>query len=238
MRGSGVIYLSAVGGAGWQDEIVATPRITMIVQLDGAWGLDRAFALGYRFTDDGADRWTSRFNAFKAGEARAVRAGIAVMQEALNAALPADGGRVVVFGVPGSAERQLAAGRPVARLAAGLAESRHATLDLGLLVKEPHAPLHTRFTVAGREELLDIANYRTTRVYKDVENYLIVDDLFTRGATIERIMRAIRAGVPNARFSAVALGKTERRQYWLERGTELNNEAANAYEQLWVDNYR
>jgi hypothetical protein len=210
----------------------------MQVYLDGAWQLDRAFALGYRFTDDASELWTARFNAFKAGDERAVRAGIAVMQAAVAAAIPVPNEHVVVLGVPGSAERRLDPRKPVARLAAALAAARRATLDLDLIEKEPHPPLHTRYNAAERDQLLDTANHRATRIHGAVANYLIVDDLFTRGATIERIMRAIRCGVPAARFTAVALGKTERREYWRERDRDLENREAAAFEQMWTDNYR
>ena len=100
----------------------------MFVSLDRAWSVDRAFVIGYRFTDDSSDRWTARFNAFKADEERAIRAGIAIMQVAVQAAIPLPQEQVIVIGVPGSAERRLAAGKPVARLAAALAASteRHA----------------------------------------------------------------------------------------------------------------
>lgn len=210
----------------------------MFVNLDGTWDLECAFVLGYRFTDDASDRWTGRFNAFKAGDERAVRAGIAVMRAATKAAIPSPKGPAVVIGVPGSAERRIGAGKPVACLAAALASSRNATLDLALIEKEPHAPLHTKYTTAERQQLLDGAKHRATRVHKNVHNYVLVDDLFTRGDTIERIVRAIRIGVPESRFTAVALAKTERREYWRARNRELDNSEADAFEQLWVDNYK
>ena len=83
-----------------------------------------------------------------------------------------------------------------------------------------------------------MAKHRATRVHAHVRNYLIVDDLFTRGATIGRITGAISVGVPSARFTAVALGKAERREFWRGRNIELNNSEADAFEQLWVDNYK
>ena len=44
--------------------------------LDVNAGLAGSFTIGYRFTDDGADNWTARFNRFKAKKRVAIRGGV------------------------------------------------------------------------------------------------------------------------------------------------------------------
>jgi hypothetical protein len=203
----------------------------MYVSLDGAWLLQQAFVLGYRFTDNGSDLWTSRFNAFKAGRGDYVARMCAVMRHALHA-MPAPRGPIVVLGVPGSGVTQLAEG-PVRQLAQTVADVWGGTVDREMVQKNIHAPLHTRFSTSDRDELLDQAQYRVTHYHTGDVLYVLVDDLVTRGATMQRIVNAIRAQTSDARFMAIAAGKTERQQYWDERGEPISNDHATVYEAVW-----
>jgi predicted amidophosphoribosyltransferase len=208
----------------------------MRVRLDGTFNVGLALVIGYRFTDDAADKWTSRFNAFKAGDARAVRAALAVSNTALAEVAPPKG-PIIVVGVPGSGEEMLNPARPVGQLSAAVAGTWNAQLDLTLIRKTPHAPIHTQRRLEARRALLDQAQYQAVRSYEDVGTFVIVDDFITRGDTMQRIASCLYESHPHAGFAAYAVAKTENLQFWRDvRGVMLDNTRADRFEQVWNEN--
>jgi predicted amidophosphoribosyltransferase len=153
------------------------------------------------------------------------------------ATIEAPPGPIVVIGVPGSNEAQLADGQPVARLARAVAKQWRGTLDLTMVQKNPHSPIHGKRVVDERRAILDAANYRTTHNNEHAKTFVLVDDFLTRGDTMQRIITAIARGAPDAIFWALAIAKTENLDYWRGRGRELTNNEATEYEEAWTAVY-
>lgn len=204
----------------------------LVPRLDGAWECSRAYVLGYRFKDDSGELWTRRFNAFKAGEKSALRGGLAAMNALLQTIAPPPG-PIVVVGIPGSAETMLGDKKPVAWLAKLVAIRWKGTLDLKLIAKDPHEPIHSKYQTDERNAILDKANYRLAHNGSHATTYVIVDDFLTRGDTAQRIMTTIGTTVPEAKFWAVAMAKNEGLAYWRQQGTELTNNEATPYDKIW-----
>ena len=73
-----------------------------------------------------------------------------------------------------------------------------------------------------RKAILAAAEFRSKEMR--AATVLVLDDFITRGSTMSHIARAILKRNPGIRVFAVALGKTERRDYWHQRGVEISNE--------------
>lgn len=201
--------------------------------LDGGNDLDGAYAIGYRITDDdGTDPWTARFNRFKAKDGAAFAGGAAAVSGSMPALLKSLGvkpAEAVLVPALGSAETKAAANGQLATLAQQAATASGAQFSLGALSKQVHKPIHGIFSAGDREAELDKAAYASGKL--PAKTVFVFDDLITRGSTLNRIARAIKATNPGAKVYGVALAKTERRAYW---GTLTNAHVAKAWDDTWL----
>ncbi len=200
-------------------------------------GLTRAFTIGYRITDDPTDPWTSRFNAFKNLERNALRGGDAMMREAvaeLIAGIGLDASRTVFLPSLSSGETVASPHGVLGRLAKRCAAGVGAKFASDRITKKAHEKLHLHSDAAKRRAILSNADFRAQGIHAD--NVVIVDDFITRGDTMSHVAQAIRKRNSGLRIYAVALGKTERRQYWRERfGAELSNEHVPLrWRRIWI----
>ena len=109
--------------------------------------------------------------------------------------------------------------------AAGSSFSREA------VQKQAHNPLHGIYDAAGRTAELAKAAYQARRI-ADIRHAVIVDDFITRGSTMSRMAKALKASNPGITVHGVALGKTERRAYWGDRLT--NDNVDGRWDALWL----
>jgi hypothetical protein len=205
--------------------------------LDGGDDLDGAYTIGYRITDDdGADPWTARFNRFKAKDPAAFIGGakaVCTRVPALLESLGVDVKDAVFVPALGSGETQAADDGQLALLAKQAAKVTSAQFELSALSKQIHKPIHGIFNAGEREAELDKAAYIATKL--PATNVFVFDDLITRGSTLNRMARAIKAVNSDAKVYGVALAKTERRSFW---GTLTNDHVAKEWEELWQQGER
>src|SRR5258708_39566884 len=163
--------------------------------LDGGNDLDGAYVIGYRITDDdGTDQWTTRFNRFKAKHGAAFAGGAAAINGsmlALLGALRVKPAAAVFVPALGSGETQAAANGQIATLSQQAANTSGAQFSLGALSKQVHKPIHGIFNAGDREAELDKAAYVSGKL--PTKTVFVFDDLITRGSTLTRIARAIKA---------------------------------------------
>lgn len=204
--------------------------------LDDGAGLTAAFTIGYRFTDDSADDWTSRFNAFKNTQKPALYGGLNVMTVAvpqLVDGLRLERSRTILVPAIRSRESQASRNDTLSIIGHKAAESADVEFLIDAVQKQPHQPLHTLHSAEGRSDALDQAGYECTAV--DADNILIFDDFITRGSTQSRIARAVLGVNPGVRVYGIALCKTERRDYNRNvYGVELSNDhVPDKWRRLW-----
>ena len=194
--------------------------------LDEDEGLTRAFTVGYRLTDVGADPWTRRFNRFKKNQMRSLHGGLEMMKAAVPGlvdGLGLDPSRTVF--VPALSSRETVARKkgvlPV--VAQQCAAEAGTAFVRDALSKNAHEPLHKAGGAVDRCEILEGAGYRAKPI--DADSVFVFDDLITRGDTLSHVARAILKTSPKARVYGVALGKTERRSYQQETyGVDISND--------------
>jgi len=199
--------------------------------LDGGNDLDGAYTFGYRITDDASDPWTARFNRFKAKDGAAIAGGVVAIKGSMSELLGAFGVKAAdATFVPalGSGETKAAASGPLAVLAGETAKATGAQFTCDALSKKAHQPIHGIFDAGAREAELDKAEYVSGKI--STKTVFVFDDLITRGSTLNRIARAIKAANPGTKVSGVALAKTERRAFW---GTLTNDHVAGAWNDAW-----
>jgi Taurine catabolism dioxygenase TauD, TfdA family len=145
--------------------------------LDGGPGLEGAFTIGYRITDDAGELWTSRFNRFKAKNMEAFAGGLKMMREGmpgLVTALGIDPDKTVFVAALGSGETQARSDGQIPVLTRGCAEAVGAKFELNALSKQVHKPIHEIFNAAEREAELEKAAYTAGKLPAD--NVFIFDD--------------------------------------------------------------
>lgn len=199
--------------------------------LDGGDGLEGAFTVGYRITDDGSDPWTIRFNRFKAKNAEAFAGGLKMMRRGtpgLIKALGIDPAKAVFVPALGSGETQAKSEGQIAVLTRRCADAVGAKFELNALSKQAHKPIHEIFNAAEREAELDKAAYVAGKL--PAIDVFVFDDLITRGSTQSHIALAIKAANPKAKVYGIALAKTDRRSYW---GTLSNDHVSKNWDDLW-----
>ena len=204
--------------------------------LDENVGLTQAFTIGYRFTDDGGDDWTRRFNGFKAKQRGALRGGAAVMGCAapgLLRGLGLNAARTVFVPALSSGETVASENGVMWLLTRYCAELAQAGCVRDAITKKEHARLHHFFDADKRREILDDADFRSGRI--EADNILVFDDFITRGSTLSHIARALLASNPGVRIYGVALAKTERLRFHRERfDRELSNDhVPQRWERTW-----
>jgi len=207
-------------------------------RLDVNAGLSGSFVIGYRFTDDGADNWTARFNRFKAKNQAAIRGGINLMRTAvphLLKHLGLDASRTVFMPALSSSET-VASDKGVMSVMTRLcAEAANTGFVLDAITKRAHVPLHNSYNADRRREILDGAVYKSEKIRG--QTILIFDDFITRGDTLSHIAQAIHEANRGVSVYGIGLGKTERRSYHRERfGIEISNDhIPEKWEILWKE---
>lgn len=198
---------------------IGAPGIFYFKRTD-AW--DRPLvSLGWRITDRSDEPWTARFNAFKAGDERAVRAATTVGVELLANFAAWFGGNVSVVCACGHFDPHPLPNSPVSRLALAVATRFGWTFEPNLLRHRLHSRLSGVRDAGARRKLIDGA-YTAARATHD--RILIVDDFTTRGETMAEITRALVASRSTAKPWGFALGKTERQAWASMSGRQLNND--------------
>ncbi len=200
-------------------------------------GLTRAFAIGYRLTNDPKDAWTRRLNSFKAKQREALRGGAAMMGSAvpgLVGGLGLDVSKTVFVPALSSDETVASENGVLWRLAHYCAKVARAGFVGDAITKNAHERLHMYSDAHKRRGILDDADFRSKRM--PMGNVLIFDDFITRGATMSHIAGAMLGSNRGLRIFGVALGKTERRSYWQKSGVEISNEhVPQRWKRIWQD---
>ena len=193
--------------------------------LDEHAGLAHAFTVGYRFTDDGSEAWTSRFNRFKRKSSPAIYGGLELLQAAvprLVRGLGLDVSRTVFLPALSSAETTAAEKGVLPVVTCECARATGATFVRDAIRKKAHQPLHRFYTADKRRELLDAAKYRSAPI--EAATVLVFDDFITRGDTLSHVAQAILSANPRVTVYGVGLAKTERRAFWKGQGVEISND--------------
>ena len=193
--------------------------------LDEDEGLARAFTIGYRFTDDRNEAWTSRFNRFKRKSPPALYGGLELLQAAvppLVRGLGLDVSRTVFLPALASAETTAAEKGVLPVVTRECARAAGATFVRDAIRKKAHQPLHLYSRANKRREILDGADYRSAPI--EAASVLVFDDFITRGDTLSHVARAILGANPGVTVYGVGLAKTERRGFWKGQGVEISND--------------
>jgi hypothetical protein len=196
-------------------------------RLDRADHLVQVLCLGYRFTDDSSERWTAFVNRVKNNQDGAVGRAEDVLRTAVSG-IQFPNKPVIVVAILGSGDTSTRQGSAVPRLAASVGSLDGYVYCPTLLRKERHRSLHGLRSAASRDAEVD-GKYRSAR-FRDigiqrVGCVLLVDDLVTRGTTMNDAARSIRETNGNVPVFGVALGKTDRRSYW---GDRISNDHVSA----------
>jgi hypothetical protein len=203
--------------------------------LDYGHPLDHAFTLAFKMTDDWAEPWSARFVRFKDKDEKALYGAAKLLKPALPAlfsALKLGPKRTVIVPALASAEKVADPKRQVPRLATVLSQEIGCGLDMTSLTKDPHPSLH-KVSAGDRVATLEKANYAAKAI--DADTVVILDDFITQGATLAITARKLKEANPKLTVLGVALGKTERRAYWADRGVQLNNDhVPKAWDGLWL----
>jgi hypothetical protein len=190
--------------------------------------------LGFRFTDDGGEAWTARFNAFKRREPAAVEGGARALSRAFDTIdMKPDGVRVVVVGAISSADVALADKAPVRRLGEVVAARKKWEWRPDLLQKRVHASLHGLRGGAAERHAAVAGAYTSARVGGPAGKFLIVDDIATRGDTTGEIKRALLQANPGWTACGAALAKSDRASFWADRGGISNGHVPDALRAAW-----
>ena len=193
--------------------------------LDEDAGLARTFTIGYRFTDDRSEAWTSRFNRFKSKSRPALCGGFELLQAAvprLVSGLGLDASRTAFLPALSSAETTAVEKGVLSMAARKCAAATGATFVRDAIRKKAHQPLHRLYNADRRHEVLDEADYRSAPI--DATGVLVFDDFITRGDTLSHIAKAILSSNPRMTVYGVALAKTEKRNFWEQQGVEISND--------------
>jgi hypothetical protein len=167
--------------------------------------------VAFRFRDCPQDPWTSRLNAFKAGDAAAVAGACRALPAALRS-LPFRAAPIVLTSAVPSGETHLPAEAPLAVLGESVAQSMGWAWRPDMLRKRAHRSLHTIYNAAERDA--EVRGAYTADVVDPAGLVFILDDFVTRGATLGDAARALKEQNPNLQVAGLVLGKTESLSYW------------------------
>lgn len=196
-------------------------------------GLTSTFALAYRLTDDGSEKWTARFNRFKARDTKAYYGGARLFYASfppLLEALGLDPSECTLISALSSSETKASPERQIPYIASQLAAQVGAHEACGELAKQVHNKLHSLYRADAREAELDKANYTCGSL--PGRNVFIFDDFVTRGSTLSRVAQSVLASNPKARVFGVALAKTERIAYCPHPD---NGHVPAQWDKVWTD---
>lgn len=205
-----------------------------LAHLDDGEGLDGAYVIAFKVTDDGGEKWSARMNRFKAKDRETLYGFAACLKYRLPpllGALGIDVDRTVLVPAISSRDTVAQPGAFLSLLTQLLADRTGARFEREAVRKQPHQPIHGIYNASGRTAELDKANY-TAASMPGVRHVVILDDFITRGGTLSRMAKALKDANPRITVQGVALGKTERRGFW---GAALTNEhVEDRWEELWL----
>ena len=156
-----------------------------LINLDAGEGLTSCFTIGFRFTDDGTDKWTARFNRFKFrqsvnstafyGAIQLMEASVPILVEELGLS----NSETVFVPALSSGETIASENGVVSCMTRHCARAVNLGFKLDAITKKVHTPLHQFKKADKRREILDNADYKSKCIR--AENILIIDDFITRG---------------------------------------------------------
>lgn len=116
----------------------------------------------------------------------------------------------VIVPVPLSTEREHWRGyNQSGKIAEGIAEVTHISLDTQSVVRNCNNPTQTRLSPSARQR--NVWGIFTVARPECLEgkHILLVDDIITTGATLSELARTLSSSLPSSRFSILALGRGE-----------------------------
>ena len=176
-------------------------------------GAGALHCIGFRIRGTPGDRWTDRFMSFKRRRSDAVRRGAAVVAHAFQTAQLPLRERVVVVGAISASSEALARENPIHHLGRTLASAFGWEWRPELLSKTVHPPLHTITDMHERDAAVH-ERYSSAVIGGSTGQFVIVDDLATRGSTFADIRRALLSSNPGWDFLNLALAKNENFGHW------------------------
>lgn len=195
-----------------------------------------AHVLAWRFTDESGDDWTRRLNSFKAQQLPALKGAARVLESALPRLMAHNGwvaSQTALTVALSSSDTQCVSTKPLARVGRYLAPKLGVQWLPSILTKNAHRQLHTIFNAGDRDAEIAKADYRCASI-SGVRRIVVLDDLITRGGTLNNIVKAILKTNREMLISPIALGKTERKSYAASLGKVITNERVPAaWTTLW-----
>jgi len=132
----------------------------------------------YKPFDQADDPWTRRFLSFKKNDPSCVEAAMRCNDEGLkNLTTKINTSSAMVVAIPGSQDQHRRAQSPVGRLANQIAQTLGINSDLGLVCKDPHAPLHHQTDKKARKKIIAKANYRLSKEISPIDYVFVIDDI-------------------------------------------------------------
>lgn len=201
-------------------------------ELDVSDHLDGVYAVGYRFVDQGTEEWTKRFMAFKYGYATGVRGACSLLPVALKTVKIPGKSVVLVTAIPSDQEK-LPTGHPLRKLGERVADQMGWAWGPDALAKEKHRKLAKLTSGSSRDE--EVKEKYQAADLRDFDTCVVLDDLVTRGSTLNDAARAIHSATPSLKtVVGVVLGKNEKVSWGAQWGYELNNDHVPAeYRDRW-----
>lgn len=192
--------------------------------LDRHEWLDQVYCIGFRFTDDPGEAFTRIADAVKGGREEQVERACRKLRTLGRCLGPTLRQPLWVAPIIGSRHRSSQPSHVPHRLAVALGEGLGGRVTDSLLTKEPHEPLHSLKHAVDRDQA--VLNTYTANPPEDdrPQTVVLVDDLLTRGSSMNDAARAIKAAFPDVTVIGVAFAKTERRLYWSGRPWQPSNE--------------
>ena len=196
--------------------------------------LKGVYCLAYRIGRSQDDSWTVRINEFKESRNDSVDKAEAVMRasaKSLFRRIGIQASDTIVIPALGSKEEKADRTSRNSRLASAIADGAGATFHWTCLSKDPHPSLHTQYGAPARDAALAEANYRAVTL--ECNNVLIVDDIITRGTTLDTIAEAVRKANPRVSIYGFALGRHTGVDYLHVSMSEANAGVPQALATLW-----
>lgn len=193
-------------------------------RLDECTGLNAAFAIAYRFTDDRAEEWTVRFNLLKNHQAHAISRAEDVMASAVSdlvQELLLDRSQTVIVPCLTSSETTSSPTGVLSSIARRCSEEARVGFVNDAISKRRHNPLQAIQSARERQQTIASAEYAARRI--DAANVLLIDDFITRGDTMSAVASAIREASDVASVYGIALGKNERLDFLKRYGYSASN---------------
>lgn len=206
-------------------------------QIPSVQSLCGVYSLFWRFGDDSHEKWTDRFNSFKfrcrSSHFFGFKNILVSVFEDLLAQIPTPPSRVGIVSALGHGDCKATSKSKLVLLSRALVD-HHGIVDLTEKIsKRPHKALHKQSCIEDREDEIR-GKYDSKSIPGFIDVILILDDLATRGATLEEISRSISSAGFDGMVIGVTLAKNEKRSFALTKEVVLNNNHVPAFwDQLW-----